>query len=202
MIGLVVLAAMVVWVYLGYFIWRKLIRPRIHSWFARGVILLPSLAVWLIAPVVDEILGAREFEKLCKEMPDIKFYGPVAVGPGAFFDEEGNRMRLDDGKLKVITPEEAVMREKFIKRQSQEWKMIFDHPPSKWRLLREWPMPIGELYSLYIDKRTGKPQIENYARYSPGGWIKRGIGWGSHAPYQCPSKGRFPSDEERIVFAK
>lgn len=202
MIGLVVIASIVAWILLGYFLWLKLIRPRIHSWLARAVILLLLAAVWLIAPVADEILGAREFEKLCKEMPEIKFHGPVPVGPGAFFDEEGKPKRLDDNKPKVITPEEAVKRGEFIERQSQEWDRIIHHPPSEWRLLREWPMLIGESYSLYIDKKTGNASLETYARYSPGGWIKRGLGWGSNAPYQCPSKGYFPRREEWIFFAK
>lgn len=202
MIGLIVITSIAVWIFLGYLLWQKLIRPRIHSWLARAVILLLLAALWLIAPVADEILGAREFEKLCKEMPEIKFHGPVPVGPGAFFDEEGKSKRLDDNRSKVITPEEAIKRKEFIERQSQEDKKIFHHPPSEWRLLRQWPMPIGESYGLYVDRRTGKPVLETYARYSPGGWIKRGLGWGSHAPYQCPRKGYFPRDEEWMVFSK
>ena len=197
MIGLVVLASIGTWIFLGYFVWRKLICPRIHSWLARAVVFLPLLVVWLIAPVADEILGAREFEQLCKEMPEIKFYGPVPVGPGAFFDEEGKPRWKEGDKTWGRSDEFSA-----IKRNSRAWDNIFKSPPSEWHLLREWPMPIGELHSLDIDKRTGKPVLETYARYSPGGWIKRGIGWGSNAPYQCPSKGRFPRDEEWIVFSR
>jgi len=196
MIGLIVLVSIAAWIFLGYFIWRRLICPRIHSWLARVAVLLPLLAVWLIAPVADEILGAREFEKLCKEMPEIKFHGPVPVGPGAFFEADGTPKWKDRNQLGNSDDFSA------IQRNTRAFDDIFKSSPGEWRLLREWPMPIGELHSLYTDKRTGKPVLESYARYSPGGWIKRGIGWGNHAPYQCPRKGRFPRDEEWIVFSK
>lgn len=196
MIGLIVIASVAAWIFVGYLLWRKLIRPHVYSWLARAVILLPLAAVWLIVPVADEILGARDFEKLCQEMPEIKFHGPVPVGPGAFFDADGTpkwKDRNEFGNSDEFSE---------IKRNTKEWDKIIHHPSSEWRLLREWPMPIGESYGLYVDKRTGKPMLETYARYSPGGWIKRGLGWGSHAPYQCPDKGYFPRDEEWIVFAK
>lgn len=190
MIGLIAIASIAAWIFLGYLLWQKLIRPRIHSWVARAAILLLLAAVWLVAPVADEILGAREFEQLCKEMPEIKFHGPVPVGPGAFFDAEGNPKWKNGDEFSAI------------EREMQEREKIFHHPPGAWRLLRQWPMPIGESYGLYVDKRTGKPILETYARYSPGGWIKRGMGWGNHAPYQCPRKGYFPRDEEWMIFAK
>lgn len=196
MIGLIVIASIAAWIFFGYLLWQKLIRPRIHSRMARAALLVLLAAVWLIAPVADEILGAREFEQLCKEMPEIKFHGPVPVGPGVFFEADGTPKWKDRDKWGNSDEFSA------IKRNTKEWNKIFDNPPSEWRLLREWPMPIGETYSRYLDKRTGKPSLEIYARYSPGGWIKRGLGWGSHAPYQCPSKGYFPRDEERIVFVK
>ncbi len=196
MIGLIVITAIAAWMFVGYLLWRKLIRPRVQSWLARAAILLLLAAVWLIAPFADEILGAREFEKLCQEMPGIKFHGPVPVGPGVFFEADGTPKWKDRNEFGNSNEFSA------IKRNTGEWDKIFNHPPGEWRLLREWPMPIGESYSLYLDKRTGKPSVEVYARYSPGGWIKRGLGWGSHAPYQCPRRGHFPRDEERIVFSK
>lgn len=201
MIALVVMTAIVIWMAVGYLLWRSLMRPRIPSRLARISIFLMFAALWLVAPLVDEMFGAREFEKLCEEMPEIKFHGPVPVGPGAFFDEQGTPKRLDDGRPRVITPDEVPRRKAIIEQKSREWDTIFVQR-DEWRLLRKWPMPIGESHHVYVDKRTGKTTLETYARYSPGGWIKRGLGWGSHAPYQCPSRGYFPKNEEWIFFAR
>ncbi len=195
MIALVVIAVVCAWIFVGYLLWKRLIRSRIRLWPLRVVVLPVLAAVWLIGPVTDEILGAREFEKLCKKMPEIKFHGPVPVGPGAFFEADGTPKWKDRNEFGNSNEFSA------IKRDTKEWDAIFG-TRDEWRLLREWPMPIGESYSLYFDKRTGKPSVETYVRFSPGGWIKRGLGWGFHAPYQCSRKGSFPRDEELIVFAK
>lgn len=198
MFALVFLIVIAIWTFLGYLFWKFFVLPFMHSTALKGISFLVLLTVWLVAPVADEILGAREFEKLCKAMPEVKFYGPVPVGEGAFFDGEGNPKRLDDGKPKIISPEEAIKRGEFIERQSKERKTLFLNT-DEWHLLRRWPMPIVELYSRYIDKRTGMLVLESYARYSSGGWLRRGVSlWG----YQCPSRGYFPSDEEWIFFSK
>ncbi|MDQ8020533.1 MAG: hypothetical protein REI94_01740 [Moraxellaceae bacterium] len=200
MIALVVLVVMAVWMLLGYLVFSKAIHPRIRHWKGREAIAVLLCAAWLAAPFLDEIIGAQDFKRLCREMPETKFYGPVPVGPGAFFDEKGNPIRLPETKGKPA-PEEVAKRRELRERQSREWDDIIDSPPSQWRLLQNGPIPIGESVDVYIHIATGKPVLETYSRYSPGGFIKRGLGWGSHAPYQCPSKGYFPKREEWMVFS-
>ncbi|MEC5397830.1 hypothetical protein [Uliginosibacterium sp. H1] len=200
MIALVVLVAMAVWMLLGYLIFSKAIHPLIRHWKGREAVAVLLCPIWLTAPFLDEIIGAQDFKRLCREMPEIKFYGPVPVGPGAFFDERGNPIRLPEIRRK-LTSEEIAMRGELIERQSRAWDDIIDSPQSQWRLLQKWPIPIGESRRVYTHVATGKPVLEAYSRYSSGGFIKRALGWGSHAPYQCPRKGYFPKDEEWMVFS-
>lgn len=82
------------WFFIGWFIWRK-------RWIGNSVVLivvsLLLIPVWFVGPFMDEILGAPEFEMLCQQLPPVYFSGPVAVGPGKFFDENGKpRWKNDD----------------------------------------------------------------------------------------------------------
>ncbi|MBK7081559.1 MAG: hypothetical protein IPH55_12645 [Betaproteobacteria bacterium] len=47
---------------------------------------------------------------------------------------------------------------------------------------------------------TGRMVIESYFRGSGGGWVNRGIGGGILGSYQCRSQGRYPKDDDTIVF--
>lgn len=187
MIALVVLGVVLLWGLLGVWVWRRFLNPRIASIQVKVPLFLLFLMFWLVAPVLDEILGAREFESLCREMPEKKFYGPVPVGPGELFDESGKPRWNDDREFALIQINTGVFR-----------KIFKSH--DDWRLLTRWPMPISELHSLEVDQRNEKPVRESFARYSPGGWIKRSLGLGSHSPYQCPPRGQLVRDEDWIYF--
>ncbi len=91
MSGLIVLVVVGLWAGFGWWLWKHFIRPRIASQRLRFLAFLALASAWFVLPVADEILGARAFERLCAEIPETKFHGPIAVGPGAFFDENGNR---------------------------------------------------------------------------------------------------------------
>jgi len=187
MSALIILAVVILWAGIGFVLWKSLIRPYIRSRWALIVTTLILAGIWLVGPVLDEILGAREFERLCKEVPEVKFYGPVAIGPGVFFDEQGKPRWKNSDEFSTI------------KRSTTVWYDLFDER-QEWTELRRWPMPIFQGHSVYFVKSTGQPSVESFYRTSPGGWIKRGIDWGVQAPYQCRRTGRFPADEERIVF--
>ena len=89
MSGLLILIVVAVWAAIGFAIWKRLVRPRIQSSGKLIVVTLALAAIWFVGPVLDEILGAKSFEQACTEMPEVKFHGPLAIGPGAFFDEQG-----------------------------------------------------------------------------------------------------------------
>ena len=187
MIALVVLGVVLLWGLLGVWVWRRFLNSRVSSIPVKVSSFILFMSVWLITPVLDEILGAREFERLCQEMPEMKFYGPVPVGPGELFDE--------DGKLRWSSDREFAL----IRINTRYYEKLFEDKDDR-RLLTHWPMPIVERYSLTVDKRNGKSVAESFARYSPGGWIKRIVGLGSHSLYQCPPKGQWPRDEDWIYF--
>jgi hypothetical protein len=187
MSALIILVVALVWARIGFVLWRWLIRPRIKSPRALYATTLALAGIWLVGPVLDEILGAREFAQACREIPEVKFHGPVAIGTGSFFDEHGKPRWKNDDEFSAI------------KRNTKDWYQIFDER-QEWTQLRRWPMPIFQSRSIYFVKSTGQSSVDSYYRTSPGGWIKRVTGWGMQAPYQCPRRGVFPVDEARIVY--
>lgn len=186
MIALTALIAIALWGLLGLFLWNYLIKPHIHSPTLKICLGLFMAVVWFVWPVLDDILGARKFDQLCRETPPIKFYGPIALGPGAFFDEQGQPKWSNSNEFWKIKNADA----------GSEYEISVK---SDGRLLCEWPMPITEEHSIYFDKKSGAPVVESFSRRSSGGWLRRNIG-GTMGGYQCPSKGWFPKDEEFIIF--
>lgn len=187
MSALIIVVVVILWAGLGFVLWKVLVQPHIRS---RGLLVVTTLilaGIWFIGPILDEILGASEFERVCNEMPEVKFHGPVAIGPGAFFDEGGNpRWKNEDEFFRI-------------RRETKAWDAFFD-VRQEWVKLHTWPIPIYEARTTDFVKRTGQPVVDSYYRTSPGGWIKRLLQWGLQGPYQCPSKGRFPPDQEWIAF--
>lgn len=188
MIALVLLVIVGLWSLVGYLVWRTLLGRWIKNeelyWgtaFAFG-------AVWLVGPWIDEWLGAKEFNKLCDEMPAVAFYGPVAVGPGPFYKE--------DGSPKWQT------KEQFYEISHPLWPTLFSDDERLERIL-DFPVPVLERRIERRFRPTGQLVEMFVERYSPGGWIKRTTGWGSHAPYQCPWKGYVTrEDRDYITFSK
>ncbi len=185
MIALTALIVIACWGLLGLGLWRVLVKPRIRS--ENLTILLGVLLaiVWFVGPVFDEILGARQFDKLCREMPPYKFYGPVAVGSGPFFDGQGRPKWKNGDEFYAI------------RRDTDVWeKEIFERRTER-RVIRKWPMPIVKTYSILVDRATGNPSYECVSINSKGGWLRKLIGIGS---YQCTCKGQFVHDQEMIFF--
>jgi hypothetical protein len=185
MSAILLLIPVLLWAGLGVLLWRKLIAPRLRSTAQKWLIAVVAAAVWFVGPVLDEILGARTFERLCAEMPAVEFYGPVSVGPGKFFDEEGRPKWKSNGDFSL--------------NYSSDWRKIFADKEEV-TVLKKWPFPILQYKTVFFDQRTGKPVLVSYFIGAAGGWIKRVLDWGSMAPYQCPRKGVFPPDADWIKF--
>jgi hypothetical protein len=186
-IALVLLGVVVLWAVLGVFLWKWLIRPRFRSRGALVAATLVAAAIWFVGPVLDEILGAQTFKRLCEEMPPIEFYGPIAVGPGVFFDNDGRPRwkSSEDFRLNFWNKE--------------GWTRLFDKREEDQVLLR-WPFPVIESRTIIFSNAGQRPIYVWRGRYGSGGWIKRVTGWSRHAPYQCPAKGSAPPSELWIRF--
>lgn len=189
MSAIVILTALATWVVLGYVLWRLLIVRHATSNVSRMALTILFAFVWLIGPFVDEFLGAHEFKRLCDELPPVKFNGPVSVGPGPFYNEDGVPKWKNSDEFSAIL------------RRTNVWSELFETHESR-SLISQYPIPVYEYRIKHRVKAEGWISVESASRFSPGGWIKRITGWGTHAPYQCPFKGPFPRDEQRIQFKK
>ena len=90
MVGVIVLLVIGFWAVVGRWAWKNFVKPHLPA-PRRRLAGFAFAVAWFVLPVGDEILGALHFRQLCREIPPTRYYGPIAVGPGAFFDEQGNR---------------------------------------------------------------------------------------------------------------
>lgn len=187
MSALILLGAGALWLAVGWAVWAVLVSKRIRSLYFRRVAAVMFLAVWIIAPWLDELIGARQFEHACAAMPAVTFTGPVSVGAGPFFDHAGRP------KWRDATEFEAIQRE------SSAYEGFFEKR-SEVLLIESWPIPIRQQRTQYLARSSNTSVLESFSLVSPGGWFKRATGWGWHAPYQCPPKGRYPPSEQWIKF--
>lgn len=188
MSALVFLALTGVWLWLGRAIWRMTLARLIVNAFVRRGLGLALAAVWLAAPWADEWLGAREFERLCDAMPEVKFHGPVSVGAGSFFDEQGRRLlwtqREIEAGLSPFPTGDVKLAYAEGRKFESAMELEFKRTTTS-RRVRDWPVPVIEDVTTHVHVATGKVTREDHWLGSPGGWIKRLFGWGSHAPYSC-----------------
>lgn len=203
MSALVLLLTIGLWFGLGWLIWRSIISHRVSGTTVRIPLGIVLAGIWLVAPWGDEWLGAREFKRLCHEMPEVKFYGPVAVGAGAFYDSQGQRRlwayrEVLDGKSPFPNGDfklASVEGRKF----DNAWELEFKRATLSQRI-QNWPIPVSEEVTTYVHAATGKLVREDRWLGSPGGWIKRLSGWGDHAPYSCAKQGTSYPNEVWIKF--
>lgn len=187
MLGVGVLILLGLWAAIGLLLWRQLIRPRSQSRMSLVLITLVAGIAWFVVPIADELLGARKFKRLCDEMPPVEFYGPIAIGPGAFFNESGQpRWRNRDEFSKI-------------RRETKDWDQIFGSREET-TTISTWPFTVLEMKTIYYARATGQPVLISRFRGSAGGWLKRITGWGSIAPYQCPFRQLYPPSNEWIRF--
>jgi hypothetical protein len=188
-IALSMLIALTMWVGLGVIIWRWIYRrarlSRVTSVALGGLF----FAAWMIGPILDEWLGSREFERLCLELPDTVFHGPISIGPGPFFDEAGAPRWKTDEQFAAI------------KREAGTWeKMIGTQRQIDGVTVR--PMPITRSKTVYFGWSDKRPIVETFHLASPGGWLRRVTGWSDQSSYRCSSRGGFPDDRSMIRFAE
>jgi hypothetical protein len=188
MVGVVVFLVIGLWGVVGRWTWTSFVRPHVPAQRVR-LAGFAFAAAWFVLPVGDEILGAFHFRQLCREIPPTRYYGPIAVGPGAFFDEQGNRKWKDGdefARIVIATP---------------DWNRLWETRTEETRL-STWPMRIFQSRHMHFERSTGRLVIESYFRGSGGGLIGRTFARGIHGTYQCRSEGEFPKDETLIAFRR
>lgn len=142
---------------------------------------------WLVGPVADEIIGRREFDEACAALPEAKFFGPVHIGAGVFFDEHGVRRWNNDREFTEI------------RLNTREWRRMFEWRTT-WTEIAKFPIPITRSDTTIYHVASNTPSVSSSSLQSTGGWIRRAIGWVSDPAWTCISPGKWPRDEERIVF--
>lgn len=173
MSAIIILGAMVLWGLPWLFVWYLITRPfpGVVVRAGAGVLLF---AGWLLVPWVDQWLGAREFERRCSAMPEVEWFGPVAVGEGPFYTA--------DGTPKWETPKQ-------LEKISQPiWDQLF-RSVEVTRKHDDAIFPIVERRISMVYQPTGEVVTVLTDMWSPGGWLMRKTGFGAHAPLQCPWKG-------------
>jgi len=187
MIGLVVLIVVGIWCVIGWYLCRYLVTKRMWAWPLRSAVILVFWIVWLIGPIADEIVGRRVFDAACAKLPETKFYGPVHIGAGAFFDEGGARRWSNEREFSKIRIE------------THEWARIFEWRSEK-TAVAEFPVPITRTDTTIYHVTSNTPSVSISSLLSTGGWIRRTAGWGYVAAWTCRSDGSWPPDEDRIIF--
>ena len=197
MAGLILLAALGLWLGLGALIWKLVLRRVLVKPLSLLVGTLLLAAVWLLGPWADEYLGQKEFTRLCAAMPDTQFLGPVSVGEGPFFDAQGRPKWATKDEWRNLRQGGVIYVPK--KGNVTRWNQMFAQTEENHRIA-DWPVPVLEQKITYSYRATGQVVLVSHWRGSPGGWLKRVSGWGSHAPYQCGRKTRYPDESEWIKF--
>ncbi|MFT3779391.1 MAG: hypothetical protein QM772_14155 [Ottowia sp.] len=197
MIAILILLALALWIGLGYLLWKLLLRRLIKGQAPLWITTLLFAAIWLTAPWADEYLGQKEFARLCTAMPDTQFFGPVSIGEGPFFDAQGKPKWENRKQFDAIADGGVVFDSK--KGNVTRFDQMFKRTEVNHRIA-DWPVPVLEQKITYSYAPTGQPILVSYWRGSPGGWLKRTTGFGSHAPYQCGKKTPYPHEQEWIKF--
>nr|WP_321269670.1 hypothetical protein [uncultured Tolumonas sp.] len=185
LLGIIIIGS--IWFFIGRFIWRKTVKRFIRHRPTFIVVTLLLIPVWFVGPFMDEILGASKFEQLCQQLPPAIFSGPVDVGPGKFFDENGKPRWKDEGDFSVHFWNE------------KEWKELFEKK-SSWPIITNWPMPISELHYEITEKKSGRVVVLSRTILSPGGWVRRIFGLSLiFRRYSCTDRG-LPRTSELVRF--
>jgi len=187
MIGLVFGIVIGLWCLLGWYVSRRLITRRTRL-LSRRLLFVPLFwVVWLIGPIADDIVGRRIFDEECARLPPVKYFGPVHVGAGAFFDESGKRRWKSDREFTRIRVE------------TREWERIFrwDRVESR---TATFPIVITRIETTIRQVSSNAALISTVTLWSSGGWTRRIYGSSIPSSWTCHSPGNWPRDEDTIIF--
>lgn len=137
-------------------------------------------------PLVDEIVGKRQFEKLCSQLQGVKYYGKIQLGPEFYFEDGTPKWRTQNYNLSEANRAYAFRENELVK-----YVRRVDVDGREVGVL----MPIAERSVRFENAITGELLAE-YRWYSnKGGWLNRP--WGTE--HTC---GLDDETAENIIFAR
>ena len=186
MIGLLIFLVCIGWLIIGLTAWAFISRKAFKSIALRRALAPVWIALWLFAPVADEILGARAFNNLCAQVPRLRFYGPVKVGSGLLFGEDGTAKWRDSRDFSSRFALSAAWKELF--------KLKIEYLP-----VVGIPTHVFHRHAKVIGP-GGAVVLEDESYISRGGWIRSGKLSQLFAEQSCGSLDRWPDESSWIVF--
>jgi hypothetical protein len=161
MFGTLILGGIGIWLAISTWVaWRaaRLVKP---IWL-KALVIVALGPLLFFAPVGDELIGKRQFERYCKEAEEVKIYGTIPVGE-AFYTADG-KWKLANGLL----PLDEFNRIVAIKNSIIRW----DLGPS---IRTEVPaaIPIQYWDSKIYEVKTGRLLAEFRMHATRGGLISR-----------------------------
>lgn len=186
MIGLLIFVISIGWLIIGLIAWASFGRKAFKSIALRRAVAPVWIALWLFAPVADEILGVRAFNDLCTQLPRLRFYGPVKVGSGVFFGEDGAAKWRDSRDFSSTYATSATWKQLF--KVKIEYLPVVGIPT---KVLHRHAKVIGP---------GGVVILEDESYISLGGWIRSGKLSQLFAEQSCGSLDRWPDESSWIVF--
>ena len=189
MTGLVPLAALAVWLVVSIWL-ARLATVRIRSKVVRASLFVTLAVLFVVAPLVDEVVGKYQFERYCENAREVKIYGAIPVGQELYTTDGKWRLRVRP------TPREDLVHLNKI----AESMILWDRGPLTPTKV-PGAIPIHERQEKLYDARTGRLLAEYKIYSNNGGWLKRTVGTGAAiggfiVPQQC-----FPSvvHENRLI---
>ena len=105
--GLILIAVVIGWLFFCVWLARKVVSwIPIKSGGLKGLIGLLTFAILLPLPLIDEIIGKIQFDKLCREEAGVKIYGKLKLGP-EFFNADGTPNFVNK-KTNLIFPDKVM----------------------------------------------------------------------------------------------
>ncbi|MCC7039543.1 MAG: hypothetical protein IT516_04445 [Burkholderiales bacterium] len=188
MIALMILIVFGIWCVIGWNVCGSLVVRRVQRPLLRWSLIPVFWIVWFVGPIADEIIGGRIFDAECARLPEKKFFGPVHLGAGAFFDENGTRRWNNKQEFDEIRA-----------RVSDWWERVFVWQRKETRVLT-FPVVIKRTETTIHYEPSNSLVLTEVRLWSSGGWIRRSLGTGILSGLTCVSPGQWPRSAETITF--
>ena len=185
MFEILALLVLLAWVVFGMWLASRTARLVRHG-LLKALTFILAAPIFAALPLADEIVGKFQFDRLCEEAKDIKFYATIPVGEELYFPD--GRWRLSSSprlEFRELNRVQAIY-ESFVRYESTELQ------------ISGITMPIGGAETRIFDRKTGR-LLASYRIYGTrGGWISRSFEKPAVVRDQCLPEG-FGSVGQRIL---
>ena len=151
--GLLFFAVIIAWFGLCVWLARKIVGwLPIESVVAKFFVSVLVFAAIFPVPLIDEIIGKFQFDKLCREEAGVKIYGKLELGP-EFFNADGKpNFEVSRGQL------------------DERMERIVELSPFTFERIRS-PVDLGRGTFRIFDRRNGKELARIIGFNNRGGWL-------------------------------